>query len=99
MNEPITRSSDDDRPVWERHLQSIMIAMILMVLGWMGAQIVGQIKLQTEMNKDITFLTSQVAELKEGTKSRYTSEDAARDFRIRDAQILDLQERLRDREK
>ena len=78
-------SDDVKRTVWERHFQTIMLTISIMVLGWSGKTTLEASKQIEVLNTKIEHLQSDFKEFKDdvktATRDRYTSADADRDLR------------------
>jgi len=71
--------------IWERHFQTIMLTISIMVLGWSGKTTLEASKQIEVLNTTLGYVQAGLKELKEdvkyATRDRYTSADADRDLR------------------
>ena len=83
------REEDDiyrEHPVttWERHGQSIIAAVVLLVLSWVGINVSDGVRNDAVMATEVSALKLQVAgletTLKTDMQDRYRGRDAERDF-------------------
>ena len=83
------------RPVWERHFQTF-VGLAMLALGtWLIDSTLKQnvaLAVQTERIKALTLRIDRLAILSSGL---YTSNDAERDFALRDAVMVRIRERIR----
>jgi len=83
----------------ERHVQTILVALITIGIGWnVKATMNNQTEIIT-MRNQMASIQTQVGSLEGKLDGLYRTSDATRDFALRDQIIGDLRSRLSDVEK
>ena len=78
------------RPVWENHFQSIILAIILGVMAWVGNGVSNGAVTMARQEERIANLTLQVLDMKAALQI------TSRDFTTRDERINSLEARVRE---
>ena len=83
--------SDEKKSAYASHFQTIMLAMNVAVLGWMGAT-------TFETSKKVEVLGAILDRVEDKLKTagddRYRGSDAVKDFLVRDRRIEELERRV-----
>lgn len=82
------------RPVWERHIQTVMMTLVIGGLGWVGSTILEVSEQQAVQTVRIEHLVRQVEEFKISIKDRYTRTDALRDWNRYEREMAEVKDRV-----
>jgi outer membrane murein-binding lipoprotein Lpp len=87
------------KTAFERHAQTIIGGLILAAVLWSATTIQSLSVSVATLTTQVSSLQREINALQGQTVDRYTKQDAARDWSVRDAQIQDHRERIRALEK
>lgn len=82
------------KPAYERHFQSFIGIIVIGVMGWVGYNVNESAKKIVALDIKVETLQEQIDDIEEGTRNRYTKQDATRDFELRDSNINSLLQRI-----
>jgi len=92
----------DGESVAEKWIRNFAGAAMLLMVGWIGTSMMNLASAVSKMEQQTARIDAEVMNLREDmgrVQTRmnriYTEEDAARDFRLRDSKMVDLNERIR----
>lgn len=83
----------------ERHIQSVLVAVCVALLGWLAYNTSQQGEQIASLTATIRGLEGQISILNAQTTDRYPASRAAIDLTVRDREIDDLKSRLRELER
>lgn len=83
----------------ERHVQTFIAALLTGLVAWVGFQVQNQSSDIVRLETQILGLQQSVNRLQEDRDLVYDASRAQSDFAVRDREIADLRERLRDLER
>lgn len=89
----MTDNTPSPRPI-ERHIQTILTALILAILVWVGSTLIDVSEQQAVQVVQIQALNERIAEMKESTRDRYTRSDASRDKEAMQERMKSFERRL-----
>lgn len=89
----------ESRSVLERHVQTIIGAVVVGLLGWVGITLQDMTASVARLEEKVAGLERQLMHLQSQTADRYTRQDAVRDLTVMRKILDDHAERLKDLEK
>lgn len=97
------RRASDRRGTLERHAQTVLVAIVVCLIGWVGLSITGLRETTQSLRGDIGLVNERVASLQKqwdvASPSQYTASQAVSDLRLRDQRIDENARRISELER
>lgn len=88
-------SMRDRRPTLERHIQTILTALVIAAITWVGVSITAMREQAAALNERVVYLTQAVDRMEQRLAGSLSAPELQRAFEIRDQRIDDHETRLR----